>query len=370
MAMAGPLHKTQEAPFAIIRERHLRARQGWVAISQAPITHIIAEGTGALQAPTDMSGNKNAGRKENGPRPKKRRVAGRVASQFSALAISQPALPSGDQDFDSNAGQPAGTSASSHETFKNENTSFGSKQILDLHKELEAAKKTGDDTQAIYDKYADISQKNREQSVAESSNVFSASAAFAEAEGGTTIANSLNRFPVFSSLTGEELSQLNRFVQAENEATASAIYQAMPNSVKVALSVKETVDTLGLGAAAGGKGIAALGVIAKNKQPYQPNQGAVGNMGEFFKQTGFGAKAKESSQKSSKIYQGQTVYVATKDINEYLPKGRQFYLDAKHSDHIEVFDKNNKVNCVLNLDGSINSTKTDKAIAEGRILPK
>ncbi|CCW30109.1 hypothetical protein XNC3_180046 [Xenorhabdus nematophila F1] len=27
----------------------------------------------------------------------------------------------------------------------------------------------------------------------------------------------------------------------------------------------------------------------QSKQPYQPNQGAVGNMGEFFKQSGFGS---------------------------------------------------------------------------------
>ena len=93
-------------------------------------------------------------------------------------------------------------------------------------------------------------------------------------------------------------------------------------------------------------------------------------MGEFFKQTGFGEHAKDNSQKTSKIYQGQTVYVVTNDINDYLTKGRQFYLDAKHNNHIEVFDKNNKINCVLDLDGSINKTKTDKAIAEGRILPK
>lgn len=157
---------------------------------------------------------------------------------------------------------------------------------------------------------------------------------------------------------------------AENEATASALYQAMPDSVKAALSVKEATDTLGLGAAVGGKGLAALGVIGKNKHPYQPNQGAVGNMGKFFKQTGFGENAKNNSQKSSKIYQGQTVYKATNDINDYLPKGKQFYLDARHSNHIEVFDKNNKVNCVLNLDGSINTIKTDKAVSEGRTLPK
>ena len=256
--------------------------------------------------------------------------------------------------------------------FNNGTAGPASKQVLDLHKELEVAKKTGDDKSAIYEKYAAISQKNREQSVAEecSSNPFSANAALAEAEAGSAIANSLNRFPVFSSLISEELSQLNRFVLAENEATASAIYQAMPDSVKAALSVKEATDTLGLGAAVGGKGLAALGVIGKNKHPYQPNQGAVGNMGKFFKQTGFGENAKNNSQKSSKIYQGQTVYKATTKINEHIRNGDQFYLDGKHKDHIEVFDESDKIRTVLNLDGSVNYEKWNKAQKEGRTLPK
>ena len=157
---------------------------------------------------------------------------------------------------------------------------------------------------------------------------------------------------------------------AENEATASALYQAMPDSVKAALSVKEAADTLGLGAAVGGKGLAALGVIGKNKQAYQPNQGAVGNMGEFFKQTGSGETSKNSSQKTSKIYQGQTVYKATTKINEHIRNGDQFYLDGKHKDHIEVFDESNKIRTVLKLDGSVNYDKWNNAKKEGRTLPK
>jgi len=150
-----------------------------------------------------------------------------------------------------------------------------------------------------------------------------------------------------------------------------AIYQSLPEYVKVALYTKEAGETIGFGAAVGGKGLSALGVIGKgSKQPYQPNQGVVGNMGEFFKQSGFGEAAKGSSQKTSKIYQGQTVYKASSDVSENIRKGDQFYLDGEHKNHLEVFDKRNKFIHVLNLDGSINIDKTKKASAEGRTLPK
>jgi len=69
---------------------------------------------------------------------------------------------------------------------------------------------------------------------------------------------------------------------------------------------------------------------------YEPNKGAIGNMVEFFTQP-----------------------------------GDQFYLDARHKNHIEVFDRTGaKVKAVLNLDGSYNQKKTESAIKEGRRLPK
>ncbi|TNH42392.1 hemolysin BL-binding protein [Photorhabdus luminescens subsp. sonorensis] len=118
---------------------------------------------------------------------------------------------------------------------------------------------------------------------------------------------------------------------------------------------------------AGAKG---RGDVGKGKQPYQPNQGAVGNMNEFFKQKGFGNQAKGNSQKTSKIYQGQSVYKASNDISDNIRTGDQFYLDGRHKNHLEVFDKRGNFIHVLNLDGSINLDKTKAAAAEGRRLPK
>ncbi len=87
-----------------------------------------------------------------------------------------------------------------------------------------------------------------------------------------------------------------------------------------------------------------------------------------FKQTGFGEHAKNNSQKTSKIYQGQIVYRANDDISQFLRKGDQFYLDGMHKNHLEVFDLKDKFKHVLNLDGSNNSDKTIKAQGEGRTL--
>ncbi|WP_416776345.1 hypothetical protein ACNFJN_15175 [Xenorhabdus budapestensis] len=47
-----------------------------------------------------------------------------------------------------------------------ENNFLSAKNVLDMHKELEEADKTGADKQALYDKYAAISEKNWQETVA------------------------------------------------------------------------------------------------------------------------------------------------------------------------------------------------------------
>ncbi|MEK9498353.1 hypothetical protein V2H77_18155 [Photorhabdus sp. P32] len=143
----------------------------------------------------------------------------------------------------------------------------------------------------------------------------------------------------------------------------------LPAWKKGALIAKEAVESAGVGGAIGGKASVAS-IVGKNKQPYQPNQGAVGNMGEFFRQPGFGSQIKNSSSKTSQIYQGQSVYQAKDVVGDHIAKGDKYYLDGMHKNHIEIFDKNGKFKSVLNLDGSYNEVKTQKAMAEGRRLPK
>ncbi|OCQ50631.1 hypothetical protein Ppb6_04198 [Photorhabdus australis subsp. thailandensis] len=152
--------------------------------------------------------------------------------------------------------------------------------------------------------------------------------------------------------------------------------QVTGGSEETTQEIVKIMGQTGIAASAGvAGGISKAGVkgggdVGKDKQSYQPNQGAVGNMKEFFKQKGFGNQAKGNSQKTSKIYQGQSVYKASNDISDNIRTGDQFYLDGRHKNHLEVFDKRGNFIHVLNLDGSINLDKTKAAAAEGRRLPK
>ncbi|CAH1057236.1 hypothetical protein PAECIP111894_03394 [Paenibacillus pseudetheri] len=110
--------------------------------------------------------------------------------------------------------------------------------------------------------------------------------------------------------------------------------------------------------------VSNLGIWVHNCEILKAN-----NMSEFFK-LNFGSSLKNSSQKTSSIVKGATVYTVTgKTGNGYLKKGDQYYLDTLHYDHIEVFDSRNKVKAVLNLDGSFNAKKTEAALKEGRKIP-
>ncbi|MHA3458500.1 hemagglutinin repeat-containing protein [Yersinia enterocolitica] len=115
---------------------------------------------------------------------------------------------------------------------------------------------------------------------------------------------------------------------------------------------------------------AAMATVTGGAGKYQPNKGAVGNMNEFLKQPGFGNQIQDNSRKTNQMFQGQSVYQAKGDVGTYISKGDKYYLDGLHKNHIEVFDSNRNIKAVLNLDGTINQDKTNKAVVEGRKLPK
>ena len=126
----------------------------------------------------------------------------------------------------------------------------------------------------------------------------------------------------------------------------------------------------------------AYGKLKKSKQAnnvkgqpdpnYTPNAGGVANTETFLKDFDLGKALKEGSSKTHKIQNGARVYkVKSKDANEYLSPGDQWYLDTGHNNnHIEVYGANNKFKHVLNLDGSYNYDKTKLASNKGRKLPK
>ncbi|MCW7762532.1 hypothetical protein [Photorhabdus luminescens] len=74
------------------------------------------------------------------------------------------------------------------------------------------------------------------------------------------------------------------------------MYNSLPAWEKGALIAKEAVESAGIGGAISGKA-SVTSIVGKNKQPYQPNKGAVSNMGKFFKQPRFGARLKTAHLK-------------------------------------------------------------------------
>ncbi len=187
----------------------------------------------------------------------------------------------------------------------------------------------------------------------------------AEMEGGIKTADAVSGLRWMFSLSEEDAHRLSQFVTTENQNDLGLLYNSLPAWEKGALIAKEAVESAGIGGAVGSK-VSVASIVGKNKQPYQPNKGAVGNMNEFLKQPGFGSQIKGNTQKTSKIYDGQSVYSAKDDIDKYIKKGDQIYLDGDHKNHLEIFDKKGNFRVVLNLDGSINEAKTKAA--EGRKL--
>ena len=95
----------------------------------------------------------------------------------------------------------------------------------------------------------------------------------------------------------------------------------------------------------------------------------VNNMNEFLEKTEFGRSIKHKVERTGKLYQGKPIYrVVEKIQNANLKKGDQFYLDAQHLDHLEVFNKAGKAKEVLNLDGTLNVIKTEKVLQLGRTI--
>jgi len=148
----------------------------------------------------------------------------------------------------------------------------------------------------------------------------------------------------------------------KNQAVADSVKALMSRDTwsAVADTIKQASEGNQVALEATGGMLAGI-ILPGKKVPHVPNAGAVGNMKEFLTQQGLGAQIKNSAQKSSQIYQGQSIYKARSDIGDVIKKGDQFYLDGQHKNHLEVFDSKGKFKAVLNLDGTINKVKTEAA---------
>ncbi|WP_240042251.1 DUF637 domain-containing protein [Photorhabdus khanii] len=244
---------------------------------------------------------------------------------------------------------------------------LNSMNAYNLARELQEANKQGTPTEAIWNKYNKLSAAQRADMLSDcAGNGGLCTLTYqAEMDGGIKTADAISGLKWMFNLSTEDAHRISQFVTTENQNDLGLLYNSLPAWEKGALIAKEAVESAGIGGAIGGKASVAS-IVGKNKQPYQPNQGAVGNMNEFLKQPGFGGNLKDNSRKTSRIYDGQSIYQASNDMGQYIRKGDQFYLDGKHKNHLEVFDSKDRFRYVLNLDGSINPDKTQAA--QGRKL--
>ncbi|MEL7594464.1 hemagglutinin repeat-containing protein [Aeromonas veronii] len=160
-----------------------------------------------------------------------------------------------------------------------ENNLLTGKDALNMLRELEEAEKTGADKQPIYEKYKKLSDKQRSEVTNKecSHNLGCVYAAQAENDDGRRIVEGLKRFTFISKLSESEITQLQQFVVAENQASAEALYQALPESVKLALQSKELIDSLGGSAVLKG-GTASIGYAIANKIKTSGGGSHVGNI--------------------------------------------------------------------------------------------
>ncbi|OUI97735.1 hypothetical protein HK14_02005 [Acetobacter cibinongensis] len=113
------------------------------------------------------------------------------------------------------------------------------------------------------------------------------------------------------------------------------------------LKEMQTAATVGRGVAEEVKVARSVGADISSKP--------VHNIQEFFN-TLTGDTFKNASTRTSKVYQGQRVYKADKDIilqdGSKIRKGDQFYLDGLHKDHLEVFDSKGAARIKVDLAGN------------------
>ncbi|WP_312773192.1 hemagglutinin repeat-containing protein [Atlantibacter hermannii] len=277
---------------------------------------------------------------------------------ISTLATLAAGLAGG-MAGDGTAGAATGAQAGNNAV---ENNYLSPSQIDAWSAEMKSCQASGGDCGGIIKKYEELSTAQQQQLISDCA----ASPTTCQQKYGNVLTDSLAVKQALDKALGEDIPAKMAY-----DLTATWMHQIQAdgvvstNKVSEALQKEYGLDNVQADIIAGAAA-AAFGGISK----YQPNKGAIGNMGEFFKQPGFGSQMKDNTQKTSQIFQGQSVYQAKKPVGDYIAKGDKYYLDGLHKDHIEVFDSKGKVKAVLNIDGSFNDAKTKAAKAEGRRLPK
>lgn len=86
-----------------------------------------------------------------------------------------------------------------------------------------------------------------------------------------------------------------------------------------------------------------------DKEPKK--QSPINNMKEYFS-IELGKKIEKGLRKTKKIFHGQSIYRATKNIKDTpIRKGDYIYLDGFHKDHFELFDRTGKFKTAMDFSG-------------------
>ncbi|SDZ34247.1 hemagglutinin repeat-containing protein, partial [Pseudomonas sp. NFIX28] len=128
-----------------------------------------------------------------------------------------------------------------------ENNLLSSKNVMDLRTELVEANKKGESTEAIWEKYKNLSAEQRAEMLAGCAGTggFCTLSYQSEAEGGIQIADGVSSLRWLFGLSKEDAARLNQFVTAENQNDMGLLYNSLPAWEKAALIGKELLSASG-----------------------------------------------------------------------------------------------------------------------------
>ncbi|WP_177035086.1 hemagglutinin repeat-containing protein, partial [Pseudomonas edaphica] len=146
-----------------------------------------------------------------------------------------------------------------------ENNQLSAKDVVDLQTELAKASKNGQPTEAIWEKYKELSAEKRAEMLAGCAGTGGlCSVGYqSEYEGGIQTADSVSSMRWFFGLSEADASRLSQFVTEENQYDMGLLYNSLPTWEKAALIGKEVLTSTGASIGRDKTSIASM--IGKNK---------------------------------------------------------------------------------------------------------
>ncbi|NBL76367.1 hypothetical protein GWI67_01995, partial [Proteus sp. G2672] len=196
-----------------------------------------------------------------------------------------------------------------------ENNYLTNKDVLDMRQALIEASKTGSDKEIIYAKYREISERRRQEAIAEGKEgkIPETIAAWESTKIGIDQADALKWIAWLDSLSVEDRRQLVNFVKNENEQSAQSIFNSATFGARVALGSKEGFDSIGTAGPSKNTGITVISTAVK------------GNTSKDF-------ESKSSVNTSIKDNEPKVIIV---DKNKY-PETAKHIEDAQKSGHPNI----------------------------------